>query len=140
MGTKNNPGKFDCYANAEPDEPMFVLLGRDKIAWLFVYLWSAMRHDMEGETDQAVEAKACAAAMRRYAHDQGKDADEAIKLFARSVSSFLTKNGVDAKVRRREDFELQLESNDQMFAAGFGFCKVCATQLGLGLKCPRCDE
>lgn len=21
MGTKNNPGNFDCYANAEPDEP-----------------------------------------------------------------------------------------------------------------------
>lgn len=32
MGTKNNPGAFDCYANAEPDEPMFVLLGRDKHA------------------------------------------------------------------------------------------------------------
>ena len=26
MGTKNNPGKFDCYANAKPDEPLFVLL------------------------------------------------------------------------------------------------------------------
>ncbi|HAW11807.1 MAG TPA: aspartate decarboxylase, partial [Chloroflexi bacterium] len=29
MGTKNNPGKFDCYDDAHPDEPMFVLLGRD---------------------------------------------------------------------------------------------------------------
>ena len=29
MGTKNNPGKFDCYVNALPDEPMFVLLARD---------------------------------------------------------------------------------------------------------------
>ena len=29
MGTKNNPGKFDCYEHAKPDEPMFVLLGRD---------------------------------------------------------------------------------------------------------------
>lgn len=29
MGTKNNPGKSDCYAKAEPDEPMFVLLARD---------------------------------------------------------------------------------------------------------------
>jgi hypothetical protein len=28
MGTKNVPGKFDCYANALPDEPTFVLLGR----------------------------------------------------------------------------------------------------------------
>ena len=32
MGTKNNPGQFDCYRNAEPDEPMFVLLARDERA------------------------------------------------------------------------------------------------------------
>lgn len=32
MGTKNNPGRYDCYANAEPDEPMFVLLGHDRHA------------------------------------------------------------------------------------------------------------
>ena len=32
MATKNNPGKFDCYTNAEPDEPMFILLGRDPVA------------------------------------------------------------------------------------------------------------
>lgn len=30
MGTKNQPGSFDCYANAKGDEPLFVLLGRDK--------------------------------------------------------------------------------------------------------------
>ncbi len=29
MGTKNNPGSFDCYAAAMPDEPIFHLLGRD---------------------------------------------------------------------------------------------------------------
>jgi len=28
MATKKNPGEFDCYANAGPDEPMFVLLAR----------------------------------------------------------------------------------------------------------------
>ena len=26
---KENPGRFDCYANALPDEPMFVLLARE---------------------------------------------------------------------------------------------------------------
>lgn len=31
MGTKNNPGKFDCYDAALPDEPMFVLLARDPV-------------------------------------------------------------------------------------------------------------
>ena len=44
MGTKNNPGKFDCYANAEPNEPMFVLLARDRLAGHLVSLWSKVRY------------------------------------------------------------------------------------------------
>ena len=59
MGTKNNPGQFDCYANAEPDEPMFVLLGRDKHAPLLVRLWADLRR-MEGEDPEKVaEAIRC---------------------------------------------------------------------------------
>lgn len=40
MGTKNNPGKYDCYEKAEPDEPLFVLIGRDQTASDFVDLWA----------------------------------------------------------------------------------------------------
>lgn len=66
MGTKNNPGKFDCYANAEPDEPMFVLLGRDKHAPLLVKLWADLRA-MEGEDIAKVtEAILCANAMGEF--------------------------------------------------------------------------
>lgn len=36
MGTKNRSGDFDCYANAEPDEPMFILLGRSAKSPLLV--------------------------------------------------------------------------------------------------------
>ncbi len=43
MGTKASPGKFDCYANAEPDEPIFVLLGRDVIGAHLVAAWTAIR-------------------------------------------------------------------------------------------------
>lgn len=43
MGTKNNPGEFDCYAAAHPGEPMFVLLARDKHAAALVNLWAAMK-------------------------------------------------------------------------------------------------
>jgi hypothetical protein len=43
MGTKNNPGKFDCLAKAEPDEPFFVLLGRDPQAAHLVSIWSKVR-------------------------------------------------------------------------------------------------
>jgi hypothetical protein len=43
MGTKNNPGQFDCYHNAEPDEPMFTLLARDATAPFVVRQWAAAR-------------------------------------------------------------------------------------------------
>jgi hypothetical protein len=43
MGTKNNPGKFDCYKNAEPDEPIFILLGRDMHASDAVRKWAEDR-------------------------------------------------------------------------------------------------
>ena len=42
MGTKNNPGDFDCYDNAAPDEPMFILLARDTRAPDLVRLWAAI--------------------------------------------------------------------------------------------------
>jgi hypothetical protein len=68
MGTKNNPGAFDCYANAEPDEPMFVLLGRDKHAPTLVWLWSTLR-ELDGEDPVKVqEARECCAKMMEWAH------------------------------------------------------------------------
>ncbi len=41
--TKNKPGKFDCYAKAEPDEPMFILLGRDPAAATTIRHWIIKR-------------------------------------------------------------------------------------------------
>ena len=32
MGTKNNPGDYDCYEMARPDEPIFTLKANDHIA------------------------------------------------------------------------------------------------------------
>jgi hypothetical protein len=45
MATKNNPGAWDCYANAEPDEPMFVLLARDASAAGLVRRWAQRRQE-----------------------------------------------------------------------------------------------
>lgn len=70
MGTKNNPGSFDCYDAAHPDEPMFVLLARDESAADFVRKWAderekAIRHGFKPESDMAkvAEARQCAKAM-----------------------------------------------------------------------------
>jgi hypothetical protein len=66
MGTKNNPGNFDCYANAEPDEPMFVLLGRDEHAPALVRAWASMRKGMNEAPAKVQEALNCAKAMEEY--------------------------------------------------------------------------
>lgn len=72
MGTKNHPGKFDCYDAAEPDEPMFVLLGRDRHAAALVRIWALLRRN-EDEDDAVVkEALDCAEAMAEWCLDRGK--------------------------------------------------------------------
>lgn len=66
MGTKANPAPCDCYANAAPDEPLFVLLARDKHAPALVWLWAAMR-EIDGEPEDVIrEARECALAMAQY--------------------------------------------------------------------------
>jgi len=66
MGTKNQPGTFDCYANADPDEPMFVLLGRDRDAPQLVEAWAVERAKRGEDPDKVKEAFACADAMREW--------------------------------------------------------------------------
>lgn len=85
MGTKNNPGRFDCYANAEPDEPMFVLLGRDPHGHAAVRKWADDREQMiraglkpAEDIHMVFEARECADAMEAYciAREKGmKNAD-----------------------------------------------------------------
>lgn len=67
MGTKNNPGAYDCYDKAEPDEPMFILLGRDPLAPALVREWAQQRAETRGRPDAKIdEARACADAMEAY--------------------------------------------------------------------------
>lgn len=72
MGTKLNPGHFDCYANAELDEPMFVLLARDPLAPAIVDAWAADRETSRGPSPKVEEARACAKAMREWHAKNGK--------------------------------------------------------------------
>lgn len=80
MGTKSKPAAFDCYANAMPDEPMFVLLARDPSAPDLVELWASPRaNEIENgqrpKTDwgMVAEAQACAQTMVWWRKDnEGK--------------------------------------------------------------------
>jgi len=73
MGSKTNPAKFDCYANALPDEPMFILLARDPFAPALVRSWANEREQRIGSgvrpiEDRAMvaEARECAEAMEKW--------------------------------------------------------------------------
>lgn len=73
MATKNNPGVYDCHANAEPDEPMFVLLGRDTASPFAVKMWALERIKSgknKSDDPQIIEAYACIAQMERFAEER----------------------------------------------------------------------
>lgn len=73
MGTKNNPGKFDCYANAQPDEPMFVLLARDQLAPGIVRIWALAKALFKPNSPKIAEALQCANAMEKWGNHVSKD-------------------------------------------------------------------
>lgn len=77
MSTKSNPGSFNCYDRAEPDEPLFTLLGRDPAASFAVALWVRVRTMMFGGSEQVAEAAGCSEQMRDWALRLGKG--EALK-------------------------------------------------------------
>lgn len=53
MGTKLEPGKYDCDAKAVDDEPKFTLLARDR---LFVPLVERWAHERALEIDADIRA------------------------------------------------------------------------------------
>lgn len=60
MGTKDNPGEFDCYNLALPDEPLFILRASDASAPHAVEYW-AIRYEQRkraaGEYDGRASRK-----------------------------------------------------------------------------------
>lgn len=85
MGTKNNPGAYDCYANAHPDEPMFVLLGRDKFGASLVELWAAAREADAEKPDKVTESRDVVAAMKNWLYTHRKEAVDVLDMVPYSV-------------------------------------------------------
>jgi hypothetical protein len=66
MSTKQNPGRYDCYAKLADDEPYFVLRATDPLAPALVELWASLRLAREGEHSKLQEARNCAHMMRSW--------------------------------------------------------------------------
>lgn len=61
MGTKNDPGNYDCYTKAADDEPIFVLRAKDPFAATLVRQWADMAEaDMAQPPEKIAEARKCA--------------------------------------------------------------------------------
>lgn len=94
MGTKRQPSKFDCYHAAEPNEPMFVLLGRDPTAPLVVTFWRALKLKLReaGKSkisdEKLAEARQCSLDLERWAREHGEDADAATQAFEQVLHDF----------------------------------------------------
>lgn len=105
MGTKNNPGHYDCYAKLAEDEPYFVLRGKDPFGWLLVNLWCSIRTMMmranaspkekENYQTKLREAKACAASMKSFAERHPANIEE--RSVENAVRSYI---GLDTTVMK----------------------------------------
>ena len=65
MGTKSEPGAFDCHAKAKADEPRFVVLARDALAPQTVRAWVEASRGAQ-PAEKCAEALACARAMHAW--------------------------------------------------------------------------
>jgi hypothetical protein len=70
MGTKNNPGDYDCYAKAGLDEPIFTLRANDPLAPALVRVWCTLARGSGVAEEKVMEAFRVAADMDRWWRQQ----------------------------------------------------------------------
>jgi len=112
INTLETPGEFDALAKLRPDEPYFMLLGRDRSAPELVQLWAdgnrkkafAEHHagtindnDLDRELRQSTDAERQGWAMKTY--KRGEDRDKASGQLA--LSSY-TEHELPAETQRRD--------------------------------------
>jgi hypothetical protein len=67
--TVGDERNWECLVNRRPDEPMFVVLGRDPDGAHIVHEWADRREAAGGDPEHVAQARAVARAMRDYAAD-----------------------------------------------------------------------
>jgi len=120
VGTKNKPGKFDCFSKAEPDEPMFVLLGRDPAAPIVINLWADIRARMGEDQEQIEEAHACADACIDWIFDLGEAKKVQYRAALAATEEIFT-NGDDDRVRELETLVREMREQLQWCGGAHDF-------------------
>lgn len=97
MGTLSNPGLYNCLSRAEPDEPLFHILGRDRMGPSLVDIWALARR-AEGEDAAVVnDAFDVASSMRNWLYLSKKRETKVLELIPLEI--------LRAEVTRREIIE-----------------------------------
>lgn len=117
MGTKQNPGQFDCYSKAAPDEPMFVLLGRDPSASALIELWTLIRRVLDPNDEKLDEAVDCAEKCWEWAARLGK------RELIRKVGFALETLHGSSTENHRLNFDLAIGRLDHVLSQLIGFAK-----------------
>ena len=73
MGTKSEPGRFDCYGKAAVDEPIFVLLARDPAAPELIRAWVRKHQELGTDGMKLMEAMSVADSMEHYRMNRPKE-------------------------------------------------------------------
>ena len=72
MGTKAQPGFYSYLGKAEPDEPVFVLMGRDPLAPMLIRRWADHAGRSGERPDKVAEAYALAQQFDEYRKTYGQ--------------------------------------------------------------------
>jgi hypothetical protein len=108
VGSKSRPSKYDCFSKAEPDEPMFVLLGRDPCAPILIDTWCELRKRMGEDFEKLDEARACAEACEQWLgeHDKGDAYKETLLSYQEVIKDELEEVPDRRSVLRVKELEM----------------------------------
>jgi hypothetical protein len=102
MGTKTEPGDYDCYAKLEPDEPYFLLRGKDPVAPYLTMMWAASRNgDWSGMLDLVESMRLSKDVNARVSTDENPKLAEANSC-ARTMRAWFDANVCPHGVLRRK--------------------------------------
>lgn len=106
MGTKNNPGAFDCYAAADPDEEMFILLARDDQSPARVFDWANKREERLVAADELLSVAEVERARAKI--DEARDCARRMLEQCEEVQDALRQGIPLAELRRRRRVAIQM--------------------------------
>ena len=98
MSTKANPGAFDTYAAAEPNEPIFTLRANDPHASSLVFAWGALALHAKEDKAKLLDAGKTSADMALWAQEHEIKASSILDIVQVLLKELARHYGVDETI------------------------------------------